>query len=80
MIPERRSKVPASELIAGKGPRGADFYEDVDCGMHHRVNWVESMRSRQKPNCPVEVGVQAAAAAHLANQSYRSGKVARWTV
>jgi hypothetical protein len=36
------------------------------------------VRSRKTPNAPAEAGVNAAAAAHLANQAYRSGKVVDW--
>jgi len=79
VIPERRSKVAASSLVLGQGPRGADFYDEVDGALYHLQDWVDSVRSRKQPACPVEVGVQAAAAAHMANLSYRSGKIARWS-
>ena len=34
--PERKSKTPASELILGEGPRGADFYAEPDGETLHR--------------------------------------------
>jgi len=34
-FPERLSKVPASELILGTGPRGADFYDTPDGELVH---------------------------------------------
>ncbi len=76
--PERRSKLKASELILGEGPRGADFYNQPDGELLHLANWIECIRSRKRPNCPVEAGVSSASAAHLANQSLRSGAVAKW--
>lgn len=78
VIPERKSKVPASELILGEGPRGSDFYNLPDGELLHLTNWVECTRSRKTPTAPAEAGVQSAAAAHLANQSLRTQAVARW--
>jgi hypothetical protein len=77
VVPERRSKVPASDLILGEGPRGADFYDNPNGELVHLSNWVECCRTRKTPNAPAEAGVSAAAAAHLANQSLRSGQIAR---
>ncbi len=76
--PERRSKLKASELVLGSGPRGADFYDQPDGELLHLTNWIECIRSRKAPRCPVEAGVSAASAAHLANLSLRSGKLAEW--
>jgi len=76
--PERRSKLKASELILGEGPRGADFYNQPDGELLHLANWIECIRSRKRPNCPAEAGVSSASAAHLANGSLRSGTLARW--
>jgi predicted dehydrogenase len=78
VIPERTSKLKASELIVGEGPRGADFYNQPDGELLHLVNWIECIRSRQRPNAPAEAGVSAASAAHLANAALRSGQVAKW--
>ncbi|MGD9723716.1 MAG: Gfo/Idh/MocA family protein [Pirellulales bacterium] len=76
--PERNKKIPASELVLGSGPRGADFYDQPQGEVLHLANWAECIRTRARPNAPVEAGVSAAAAAHLANQALRSGEVARW--
>jgi hypothetical protein len=69
------------ELVLGKNPnrRGADFYDIPDGELLHLTNWIECVRSRQRPNCPAEAGVGAASAAHMANQALRSGQVAHWT-
>lgn len=79
VIPERRSKVKASEMILGEGPRGADFYAQPDGELLHLTNWVECVRTRQSPTAPAEAGVSAAAAAHLANRSLRENQIAKWT-
>ena len=76
--PERDKKLAASELVLGKGPRGADFYLVPDGELLHLANWVECVRSRKKPNAPAEAGVSAASTAHLANLALRSGQTANW--
>jgi predicted dehydrogenase len=76
--PERRSKLKSSELVLGSGPRGADFYDQPDGELLHLTNWIECIRSRKRPNAPAEAGVSSASAAHLANQSLRSGRIANW--
>jgi predicted dehydrogenase len=76
--PERNKKIEYSELVLGHGPRGADFYDVPNGEVLHLSNWVECIRSRNKPNAPVEAGVRAAASAHLANRAYRRGEVAHW--
>ncbi len=76
--PERKKKIEYSELILGTGPRGADFYDKPDGETLHLVNWIECIRSRQKPVAPAEAGVSSASAAHLANLALRSGQVAKW--
>lgn len=78
VIPERKSKVKPSEMILGQGPRGADFYAQPDGETLHLANWLECIRTRTTPTAPAEAGVSAAAAAHLANQSLRAGKIAKW--
>jgi predicted dehydrogenase len=78
--PEERSKakIKYEEFILGTGKRGADFYDKPDGELLHLTNWIDCVRSRKAPNCPAEAGVSAAAAAHLGNQAFRSGKVAVW--
>ena len=66
------------ELVLGTGKRGADFYDKPDGELLHLTNWIDCVRSRKTPNCPAEAGVSAAAAAHLGNQAFRSGKVTVW--
>jgi predicted dehydrogenase len=78
IIPERKKKIAPRELVLGDGPRGADFYDLPKGEVLHLANWVECIRSRQKPIAPAEAGVSAASAAHLANQSLRSAEFARW--
>jgi predicted dehydrogenase len=80
-ITPEHGKGKAEEWVLGTRPahKGADFYDQPDGELLHLTNWVECLRSRQKPNAPAEAGVGAAAAAHLGNRAYRSGQVATWT-
>ncbi len=77
-IHPERDKGSYEELVLGKGKRGRDFYDKPDGEQLHLENWLQAIRSRQKPAAPVEAGVKAAAAAHLANEALRSGQVAAW--
>ena len=78
-IPDRDKKLEPSSLILGSDPRkGLDFYDKPDGELLHLTNWVECVKSRKRPTSPVEAGVGAAAAAHLANQALRTGQVAVW--
>ncbi len=73
-----RNKGQYEEQVLGSGRRGQDFYDRPDGELLHLTNWVESVRSRQKPVAPAEAGVSAAGAAHLANRALRAGGVAVW--
>jgi predicted dehydrogenase len=44
----------------------------------HLRNWLDCIRSRQAPTAPLRVGVDAARAAHIANQSLLAGSRVRW--
>jgi hypothetical protein len=76
--PEYDRPIPYRERVLGSGPRGQDFYDQPDGELLHLGNWFECIRSRAVPNAPVEAGVHAANAAHLANEALRESIVARW--
>jgi predicted dehydrogenase len=79
IITPERGKGKPEEWILGSDPqRGRDFYDQPDGELLHLTNWVECVRSRQRPHCPAEAGVGSASAAHLANRAYRDGQVAAW--
>lgn len=44
----------------------------------HAVNFVESIKSRQQPICPIEIGSHVAVVSHLGNISYRLGRKIYW--
>ncbi len=77
--PERGKSVEPQKRVDGKRDiLGLDFYDEVDGALYHLREWVDCVRTRKRPSCPAEEGVRSAAAAHLANLSYREGKIARW--
>jgi predicted dehydrogenase len=81
IIPDRgKTKPVASSMILGTDQqKGLDFYDKPDGELLHLLNWVECVRDRSKKvTCPAEAGVGSASAAHLANQSLRSGQTAFW--
>ena len=52
LLPEP-GKGKSEELILGTNPRkGADFYDKPDGELLHLTNWVECVRSREKPSAP----------------------------
>lgn len=73
--PEPGSGLEAEIWAPGNRERGADF--DVDGEQPHLQNWVDAIRSREKPNTPAEDGVRACVSAQLGNLAFRTGQVAR---
>lgn len=66
----------------GTGPRPAPeniaFDNKTDSAVLHLANFFEAVRSRQPSYETAEVGHHAAAAGHMVNLSYRSGKKMFW--
>ncbi|HWQ36073.1 MAG TPA: Gfo/Idh/MocA family oxidoreductase [Blastocatellia bacterium] len=44
----------------------------------HMQNFLDCMRSRQQPNSPVELANRVLVGAHLANESFRTGRRVQW--
>ncbi len=45
----------------------------------HAQNFLDCIKTRQEPNCPVEVGARAVAGPHLANIAFRKARQAKLT-
>jgi len=75
-IHPERGQGSYEEWVLGSGKRGQDFYDKPDGEKLHLTNWLECVRTRQRPTAPAEAGVSAAAAAHLANRALRTNQVA----
>jgi predicted dehydrogenase len=50
----------------------------ADGTIAHLQNWIDCVRSRQKPNADIRVAHHAARAGQIANASLRAGKPVRW--
>jgi predicted dehydrogenase len=50
----------------------------VDGSTAHLQNWLDCIRARRTPTAPVRAGVEAARAAHIANQALLLGARVRW--
>jgi len=50
----------------------------LDGTISHMANFFDCVRDRKEPNAPVETGVAAARAAHIANMALRSGNRVTW--
>ena len=44
----------------------------------HQHNWIDCIRSGDKPNDPVELGVSSLLPSHMSNLAYRQGKRISW--
>ncbi len=77
--PQEGRSIEPRERIEGRSPvRGADFYDEVDGALYHLQEWVDCIRTRNRPSAPAEEGVRSANAAHLANIALRTKAVAQW--
>jgi len=59
-------------------PENLEFAEKPDATVLHLANFIEAVRTRQPSYETGEVGHHAAAAGHMVNLSYRSGKRMVW--
>ena len=56
-------KGETESLVLGSNPRrGRDYYDKPNGELLHLTNWLDCVRSRQRPNTPAEAGVRAASA------------------
>ncbi|MBX3276562.1 MAG: Gfo/Idh/MocA family oxidoreductase [Acidobacteria bacterium] len=58
--------------------REIESWPVVEEGTAHMQNFLECMKSRKQPNSPVELANRVLIGAHLANESYLSGKRVEW--
>jgi predicted dehydrogenase len=65
---------PASLASTTLGPDAIGLYVSDD----HHGNWLECVRTREMPVCPVEVGHRSATCCHLVNIAMRLGRELAW--
>jgi predicted dehydrogenase len=73
------------EIIKTPIEEGEIHLYEAPGGSHsgHRQDWVNCLRSRSQPNCPIETGARTVAVCHLGNIAYLhgeelGGKSLRW--
>jgi hypothetical protein len=44
----------------------------------HVANFIDCIKTREKPNCDIEIGAHIARFAHLGNIAYRLGRRLNW--
>jgi predicted dehydrogenase len=69
-----RGKILADPMEILDAPRSVKLYESND---HHR-NWLDCIKSREKPICDVEVGHRSATVCHLGSIVCRLGRGIQW--
>ncbi|QHV95813.1 Gfo/Idh/MocA family protein [Spirosoma endbachense] len=68
-------EVEAGKYLTPAMPARFGDGKDLD---RHTLNFVECIRSRQQPNCPVDVGRNVAVHAQLGNMAHRLGQQLFW--
>ena len=59
-------------------PLGASDFHLPNVGNSHKQNWLDCIRSRQRPVADVEIGARTAQVCQLANIGYQLRRVLRW--
>lgn len=69
----------ASELPWAQTPSAEPVKEipETDAPEAHQQNFLECVRTRHEPNCPIETAAKAVAGPHMANLAYREGRKVR---
>ena len=67
---------PSKGQVAASDPRYGTGGEDT-MAMNEQ-DWINSIKTRQKPFCEVEDGHRVNVACHLANMSLKLGRAIRW--
>ena len=72
---EQRKEEPAADNRLGSPSATATDAQETQAYLQ---NFVDCLRSRQRPNCSFEIGFRSAIACQMAVASYRQGWPARW--
>jgi predicted dehydrogenase len=81
MLMDRRglrlySETDASEAPWTQTPSAEPVKEipETDAAEAHQVNFLECLRTRKEPNCPIETAAKAVTGPHMANLAFREGR------
>jgi predicted dehydrogenase len=72
------SKPGEGTQAALKSGNSPDIVGEDDATVPHMQNFIDCVRSRKQPNCPLEIGFRSAVACQMAVASYRQGRTVRW--
>jgi predicted dehydrogenase len=75
--------MPQGDSAQTQGPgvapdKAPDIVDGNDATQAHMQNFIDCVRSRKEPNCPLEIGFRSAVACRMAITSYREGRTVRW--
>ena len=62
----------------GKGKEHEEHDAKTDLGLEHMADFLEAVRTRRPPACPIEEGFRSTATVQLGMIAYESGSVVRW--
>ncbi len=62
----------------GPSSSAPDIVGGSDETLLHMQNFIDCVRSRKEPNCPLEIGFRSAIACQMAIISYRQGRSVSW--
>ncbi|HUT93108.1 MAG TPA: Gfo/Idh/MocA family oxidoreductase [Thermoguttaceae bacterium] len=62
----------------GKGKEHEEHDAKTDLGIEHMADFLEAVRTRRQPACPIEEGFRTTATVQLGMIAYQSGSVVRW--
>jgi len=65
-------------LPKGKGRDREEHDAKTDLGLNHMADFLEAVRTRRAPACPIEEGYRSTATVQLGMIAYESGSVVRW--
>jgi hypothetical protein len=72
-----RGRLNTKPIALSKEPIGeADLH--LNKSDHHFQNWIDSIKSRQKPAADIEIGHRTCTICHLANIARWTGRKLRW--
>jgi predicted dehydrogenase len=79
-LPRHRRSQAATPAEESKSSAAAapDIVGVTDETKLHMQNFLDCVRSRKQPNCPLEIGFRAAVACRMAVEAYRQSRVINW--
>ena len=73
-----RRGITADPKSAGDSPFGPKDWRLPDIGPSHRRNWIDCIRSRERPVADVSFGAHPSILCSLANHCYQLGREMNW--